>query len=344
MKTVLVTVSDDRFGRKEGGYKACQEKITQIIKNNPQLGIEEHVIFDTERLMKTVSTEKSWHDLMKNADPSRNGRVYKPYAIVAALNQLDDGDFLIYNDCSPEIWMMPEEFRVPDNYKLHIAQGLCVANGGILTPYVRWSDVDNIKRSDFGKHNHTNFTLNRCIRKMGMWDRREDFMCASGMIVIQKTAKTMAVIEEWFKWNLDAECCAFGDPNVPDDYSYWSEESHAEFGKPGYKMGHRHDQSILSLLLTHNHFKFVDIPVEFDGVAPYNFLQYCRLGVNYEWVNGRVDIEHLKGTVIINHMDVELNVYDRRWTAGGWVYKVGKSEGACHEITSQGVKSVKQTL
>lgn len=41
-KTILVTVADDRFGRKEGLYGATQDRITRLFQEHPSLGIEPH--------------------------------------------------------------------------------------------------------------------------------------------------------------------------------------------------------------------------------------------------------------------------------------------------------------
>lgn len=336
-RTILTTVSDDRFGRKEGGYKATQDKITKIIEGNPHLGIT-HKPWIYEDFAVFMAANPPFNALMLQKDPAKNGRVYKPAAIYNDLLGLNDGDFLIYNDCSPEMWEMPEDHKITDLYSLHIIKGLCVHNGGILAPFVRWSDEYNIKRNNLGKHTHKNFTLDRCIKKMGMWPRREDYMCASGMIVIQKSDKTMEIVEEWLKWNMDFECCSFGLPMDDNDYSYWLQESHEEFGKAGYKMGHRHDQSILSLLLTHYRFLFVDIPTVFEG-SPYNFLQYCRMSEKYEWIQGRVDAGFEVLQTVVNENGIELTVFDRRWTQAGWIYKVGKSSGSCHETSGKYLKA-----
>lgn len=54
-------------------------------------------------------------------------------------------------------------------------------------------------------------------------------------------------------------------------------------GHPGYKLGNRHDQSILSMLLNQQNFDYVDIV--YNELSPYNFLNFCRRDQAYTFIN-----------------------------------------------------------
>jgi hypothetical protein len=85
------------------------------------------------------------------------------------------------------------------------------------------------------------------MKKMGLEQYKYSLQHASGMIVLQKTEKSINFIEEWLKFNLIDEAASLGYIN--DDTknhnhfnnNFWMEE-HIN------KSGHRNDQSIFSLL------------------------------------------------------------------------------------------------
>ncbi|HEY5392151.1 MAG TPA: hypothetical protein VIJ57_08565, partial [Hanamia sp.] len=48
--------------------------------------------------------------MLDNPDAAINGRLYKPFVILRSLKKINEGDYLIYNDVSPEMWTMNERF------------------------------------------------------------------------------------------------------------------------------------------------------------------------------------------------------------------------------------------
>lgn len=335
MKTILCTISDDRFGRKNSKYSETQDKIFHIIKANPQLGIDIMQMWKWEDIEKTDFYKEN-KVLLDNTDASRNGRAYKPFIIKHALDNSKEGDYIIYNDCSPEIWNMSYDSKFqPIYFSLNVLHNLCKGNDDILTVFVKW-DTKKIPLHGLGMHTHRYFTMDRCINKMGMQEYKDCFMGASGMWVIRNTPNTQAFVNEWLKWNLDAECSALGDPAIPDDYSYWTQESHSEFGKEGYKMGHRHDQSISSLLLNKRRAKFVDIL--HNDMNPYNFLQYTRTNENFQFIDSYQPLDPTDpigiGDIVINDKGIELKVL--RIENGEYI--VGKSEASAYATTKEFLK------
>ena len=86
INTIFVTVSDDRSGRKGGKYKETQDKIDSILNDNSQFGINKHDKWTYEDIIKTSFYEKN-KTLLDIVGPSKNGRVYKPFAICEALKK-----------------------------------------------------------------------------------------------------------------------------------------------------------------------------------------------------------------------------------------------------------------
>jgi hypothetical protein len=101
------------------------------------------------------------------------------------------------------------------------------------------------------------------------------------MIVLQKTEKSLNFIEEWLKFNLIDEAASLGyinndTTNNNINRNFWNEEYI-------YKSGHRHDQSISGLLINKMDNNLVIAP---NNVYPkFNFLSYCLLNYNYEFIN-----------------------------------------------------------
>jgi hypothetical protein len=319
-KTALVTVSDDRFGRKNGTYAATQALIPGIV--------EQHVNIDRYFMVTWQDIEKSqfYKDnqiLLQNKDAAKNGRAYKPYVIREALKELRPGDFLIYTDCSPEMWGSVAKFH----YKLDKLKELCVANNGILTAFVKW-DTRPIPPGGLGIHTHANFTTERCIERMFCNHLRNSFMHASGMVVLQKGALSLTFIDEWLYYNLDDACATMGDPNNSNDYSYWDEHENR------YKMGHRHDQSISGLLINLYNQDCID-PVN-AGNHTYNFLEYCIPSLNYKFINSNSSVEKRKikkGDDVLNSAGVLLRVWEIWPSSNGEIYIVGVHRESAYQTT-----------
>lgn len=319
-KVILVTISDDRAGRKDGKYAETQDKIHTIFFEgaNDDFGINCGLMMNFDGLEKTEFYEKN-KTLLSNIDAGINGRAYKPYVISRALASIADGDYLIYTDCSPEIWNMPADFRIdPEVFDIEILKGLCTDNNDILTAFVKWDEVE-ILEGQLGIHTHANFTLNRCITKMGMHFYEDGYMHASGMWVIRKTPDTVDFVEKWLMWNCIDECASLGKADVAGDDSFWREEL-------DYKKGHRHDQSISGLLLCARNQKFVDIV--YNDMHPYNPLQFARKGVEYKFIESLPKID--KGDIVGNAAGVQMKVWRIDKLHGRDYFIVGQLEQSCY--------------
>lgn len=318
MKTILVTVSDDRFGRKEGGYRATQEKIVSIVKSNPKLFKDVTLrMWTFDDVMAHRDFYEANEAMLSHADAALNGRLYKPFVIKEALDECEEGDYVIYNDCSPELWEMP---KTELNLNLDKIKYLCMFNKDILTGLVEW-DTKPIPKGEYGIHTHHNFTTNRCMKVMKMEQYRYHYMHASGMIVLRKSKRSVDFVDQWLFWNRIDSCASLGRVERTDNYDYWAEEENV-------KMGHRHDQSISGLLiceldnnLIRNH--------SINGLNPWNFLNYCDPQHEYEFVSTKPikmpdPNEIVKGSRVVNQMGQELKVFEIVNESGQEWFIVGK--------------------
>lgn len=284
---LFVTVSDDRAGRKGGRYSDSQDRVHEIFKAAPEFGLDRFAFWKWSDITG-MPFYKNNRRMLDHPDPDMNGRCYKPFVILAGLRVLADGEFLVYNDISHELWGGIDGID-PKVYDLNILRMLCLSNGGILSACAQYAGT-------IGDHSHENFTLERCINKMGLAAHRYDLQHASGMMVFHKSRRTMDFVEEWLHWNLDDECASLGPVReedlasiVPTEtvaalngyvvlrkaYDYWNAEVEAGLGK----IGHRHDQSISGLLINKLHGKLV---VETEN---YNLLNFCRRDRRYDFID-----------------------------------------------------------
>lgn len=294
----MVTVSDDRSGRKGGKYQETQDKIENIFNSNLEFGINKFRKWRFEDIIATYfyKTNKL---LMDNINPARNGRAYKPLAIYESLKDLKDDDFLIYTDCSPEIWNYNYNLT---KYSLDIIKNLCIQNNGILTAHVKWNHTTHVEKGQIGYHTHEHFTTELCMNKMNMQKYKFSLQHASGMIVLQKCHKSIQFLEEWLYWNSIEECCALGFANIKDDDSFWKAEN--------YKIGHRHDQSISGLLINNMNNKLIETLDYYErpeNTSPYNFLNFCREDFSYNFF----DSNQPMAPIVYKRVKSDLNIHDQ---------------------------------
>ncbi len=265
--------------------------------------------------------------LLDNKDAARNGRAYKPFVILEELKKVQDGDFVIYNDCSPEMWF--DNMACDGYYDTNKLKQLCIQNGGVLSGFVKW-DTRNIPKNGLGIHTHENFTTSRCIKRMGLEKYTRSFMHASGFLVLQKIPRTMEFMQEWLYWNLIDECSCLGRHDIPNDYSYW------DFNEEFKKMGHRHDQSVSGLLINKYGYKLIDI-IYNTPFHTYNFLNFCKRNVDYVFIDSNINPEAdrrlKKGDTVYNAQGTELKIFEFAPKDGiEWIH-VGQHRESCYATT-----------
>lgn len=260
----FVTVSDDRFGRKDGKYSQTQDQAFNIIEG---LGFSNLFFWKWADIISNDFYTKNKR-ILDETNPDMNGRCYKPFAILESLKSINDGDFLIYNDVSPEHWI---NFSFDSSvHSLETIKELCSSNDGILTTETVWF-VNN----ELAPHTHENFTTERCMDRMGMQKYRHSIQHASGFMVLQKNKKSVEFVSEWLKWNLIDECASL--KSIDGNDTYYSDDV-----KTHGKIGHRHDQSISGLLVNDGNLKILKNP------GGFNFYNFCRKDYNYQFIETNV--------------------------------------------------------
>jgi hypothetical protein len=312
MKTFLVTFSDDRMGRKGGVYKQTQTFLHQYIKDIVSTPID-HRPYDYGMFAQSDFYQKNFA-LCRHIDAAKNGRVFKPWAICEILREAAADDFVIYSDCSPEMWDVEKvnfyyhEHNNRTNLpNLDVLLNLCSSNNGILSPFIKWDTVP-LRAGDLGIHTHRHFTTDRCMQVMGMVRYENSFMPASGMMVFRKNKLSMDFINRWLTWNKIDQCSALGWANRDNDYSFWD-------GEDEKKMGHRHDQSVAGLLINDMNPNCVDhYQRDWPG---HNFLNYCYTGQTYNMIDTNTIVKEsasriFKGDHVINEQGIKLKVFEIR--------------------------------
>lgn len=330
-KVIVTTISDDRFGRKDGKYRQTQGKIECIFRNNKNFGVTDVVSWTIDDCYKSNLLNPSIAALLDNKDAARNGRVYKPLLILDTLNRMSDGDFLIYTDCSPEIWKINENYEIdPYVFDINILKELCISNRDILTTFVKW-DVRNLGKGELGRHTHKYFTTNRCMKVMNMTQYENYFMHASGLWVIRKTPQTVEFVKKWLYYNSIDQCSALGYADKEDDYSFWTEED-------SVKIGHRHDQSVSGLLMNDEGRLLVDLL--HNNLSPYNPIQYARKNQTYNFLSTEPNLNEEEidfkdvflrvGSKVINDAGTKMEIFEIRMVDGEEMFIVGKSPSSCY--------------
>lgn len=307
LKKIFVTVSDDRMGRKGGVYGKTQRMLTRMLLGNC---VPDEMIFDRvhavtiEDILKT-SFYQQHRAMLDNVDPAKNGMLYKPFAIFEALRTLNDGDLLVYNDCSPQIWDEDLIYQWFEDATLDRLYTRCHANRNMITPFVRW-DTRPMGEFDLGIHTHENFTSDLCIDTMGLRHLAGHYQHATGLMVIIKTKETFDFVNEWLYYNTDDRCACLGQADKSQDYSYWTQKDEQT------KFGHRYDQSISGLLMS-KYDRFLAHFTRYSYPHPYAFVNLCREDTEYVLISSNEKSPNhriRKGDVVVNDAGHQLKVFD----------------------------------
>lgn len=266
---ILVTVADDRSGRKGGRYGVTQNFIIDFFTRNKKLGIDRLLMWKWDDIKKSEFYSEYKHRL-DITNPQINGRIYKPLAIKAALNKIEDGEFLVYNDTSPELWAGIDSIDT-NRYDLDILKKLCLKNGGILTAHVGF-DHDGTKHlyvqyPDPGYHIHETFTKSKCLEIMDP-DGKFTYCLqhASGFMVLRKDEKSKKFIDEWIYYSSIPDCIEATKDDVQ----------------------HRTDQSVSGILINKMGNRLVRcLPghLQHTVINPYNLFSFCQIETEYNFTD-----------------------------------------------------------
>ena len=291
---MLVSVSDDRAGRKGGLYRQTQQRVQHLFENW-NFGITDFFMWTYDNVTKTEIYAQN-RALFDEKVADMNGRAYKPLAIYHGLMELREGDFLIYADSSPEMWKgFDVKQKLPaGDYDLSVLKELVRWNRDVLSSYyyvdhkdpkfgleklmkegymqkARWRTKPanaTGTSTDLGDHTHAYFTTDKCMQAMGLLRYRDSYQHSSAMIVLRKSPRTVRFVSNWLHWNLNPDCCTI----TP----FWQEVDR--------KMGHRTDQSISGLLVNEMNGSLL-VPLPLHKHHPTNFMQWSLTRARYAFID-----------------------------------------------------------
>ena len=214
-RVTLVNYADDRFGHKGSIFERSQEIMSESALGN---GINSVVSWN----WKTLTSTTFYHDHKEYLERPYhlNGFVFKPYLTLRTLEELNEGDILIYYDSG--------DGRHYFDTSVQPLVDMCVANGGTLIHH--WGESNQ------------KWTKRDCFYFMGLDE--PEYHKATAMqatwFVLEKNIFTMDLAREYLRYTLDERIASYHNSRVcglPD--------------LPGF-VENRGDQSVLSLL-AHKH-------------------------------------------------------------------------------------------
>jgi len=224
------------------GERNYYEAADRLVRQAQNIGLFDTTRAFTDQDLKTDADFWPRHSEFMETHPRGYGYwLWKPYIIKKTMENLQDGDILVYLDCGCEIGPHKR-----DTLKMYLEEG---------------AKQDLILRSLHGdEHTHTKMDL---FIKMGMLDDKYvyDYQYQGGAVIIYVCDKTRAFYNEMYDI-----CCEY--PNIDDSPSI-----HPNLG---CFVEHRHDQSVFSLLtkkyqFPYNHCIFHGLEVNRNrtGIAYY---------------------------------------------------------------------------
>lgn len=210
-KVTLVNYADDRFGHKGAIFKRAQQVMSESALKH---GVDQVVSWNWEKLSTTAFYRE--HREYLDRPYHLNGFVFKPYTVLCVLQEINEGDILIYYDSG-------DGSHVFDSSVEPIVK-MCVANGGTLIH--QWGETNQ------------KWTKRDCFHVMGL--DQPEYHRATAMqaswFVLERNAFTLKFAEEYLNHTLDERIASYDNQRVcglPD--------------LPGF-VENRGDQSVLSLL------------------------------------------------------------------------------------------------
>jgi hypothetical protein len=210
-QVVLLNYADDRFGHKGGKFKRCQQAMSESAL---AYGVDSVASWDWEMLASTTFYQN--HKAYLERPYHLNGFVFKPYLTLRTLDELKEGDILVYYDTG-------NGGHIFDTSVEPLVK-MCVANGGTLMH--QWGETNQ------------KWTKRDCFYLMGLdcpeYHRATHIQAT--WFVLEKNAFTMKFVHEYLRCTLDERIASYQNARVcglPD--------------LPGF-VENRGDQSVLSLL------------------------------------------------------------------------------------------------
>lgn len=210
-QVTLVNYADDRFGHKGAAFKRAQQAMSESALRH---GVDEVVSWNWERLSATDFYRE--HKEYLDRPYHLNGFAFKPFIVSQVLNDLREGDVLIYYDSG-------DGSHLFDTSVTPLVDR-CVKNGGTLIH--QWGETNQkwCKRDCFYFMGLDEPKYHRATAMQATW------------FVLQKNDFTVKLVAEYLHHTLDERIASYENRHVcglPDLPGFWE---------------NRGDQSVLSLL------------------------------------------------------------------------------------------------
>ncbi|MCB1276983.1 hypothetical protein [Prosthecobacter sp.] len=210
-KVTLVNYSDDRFGHKGAVFKRAQQAMSESALKH---GVDAVVSWNWEMLSATDFYRE--HREYLDRPYHLNGFAFKPFIVSQVLNDMREGDVLIYYDSG-------DGTHVFDTSVAPLVE-MCVKNGGTLIH--QWGETNQkwCKRDCFYFMDMDEPKYHQATAMQATW------------FVLQKNEFTQRFVSEYLRFTLDERVASYDNRCVcglPD--------------LPGF-VENRGDQSVLSLL------------------------------------------------------------------------------------------------
>lgn len=226
-RITLLMYADDRFMRKAGLYRATQTRILPLLIQHPEI---KAAVALTERELFASELYAEFKDLYDQHFFKGAGYSFKPFFIRKHLDAIPDNEYILWHDCSPEIWPTNKSALDYSVLRLQPLLDLCDANGGILMP--SWPDPT---------HTHRRYTQPACLELMGLEHLQHERQASASWVLVRKCKFAVDLVDEWLATAKQPACAATHNEKKIQD------------GGIHDFVQNRHDQSVLSLLfLKHN--------------------------------------------------------------------------------------------
>jgi hypothetical protein len=264
MKTHLVSYSSPEFYRSQARLEASARRF----------GIQQLHGWDRDLLQQTPFYRK--YSGILNQRRGNGYWLWKPHIIQHALNQLGHGDVLFYADAGLEI-----------TADLSPLVDLCLAQGGVLVFASHYDDVGNAGPNLCGQ-----WTKRDCFVAMDCDEPayHEARMLDASFLVFAKTDLAAALVRDWL-----AYCC----------HANLIADSPNELGLPNFPdfVDHRHDQSILSLLVARRELQLFRHPSQTGNHAKLGHLLVAGEALLHQWGSHGIFANSTYPTLLNHHRD-----------------------------------------
>lgn len=206
MKKYLITFAAGSINYIEAGERLVEQG------NNLKL-FDKSILFTDKNLMNDKIFWDKHSDFIKKNKRGFGYWLWKPYIILKTMNELENGDILLYLDCGCEFIENNKDLII--KYFDYVKKDKIIGNE-IKTLEGQFSKMDLI---DYLKLNNENIL--------------KSYQREAGANMFYVNGKTRKLVEEWY--------------NIGSEYNFIDDSSSKLKNINGFKE-HRHDQSIFSLL------------------------------------------------------------------------------------------------